>query len=57
MKGSRFSEKHIIGLLRAHEVGLKTAAVCRRHGFAEAILQDLTGSDNLLSSDFRSESA
>ena len=38
MKGSRFSEAQIIGLLREAEAGLKTAEVCRRHGIAEATL-------------------
>jgi putative transposase len=36
MKGSRFSQEQIIGILREAEGGLKTAEVCRRHGIAEA---------------------
>jgi putative transposase len=36
MKGSRFSEEQIIGILREAVAGLKTAEVCRRHGIAEA---------------------
>ncbi len=28
MKGSRFSEEQIIGVLREHEVGAKTEGVC-----------------------------
>ena len=36
MKGSRFSEEQIIGILREQEAGAKTAEVCRRHGIAEA---------------------
>jgi putative transposase len=38
MKGSRFSEERIIGILREAEAGLKSAEVCRRHGIAEATL-------------------
>ena len=38
MKGSRYSEEQIIGILREGEAGLKTAEVCRRHGIAEATL-------------------
>ena len=36
MKGSRFSEEQIIGILREHERGEKTAEVCRRHGISDA---------------------
>jgi putative transposase len=36
MKGRRFSEEQIIGILREAEAGLKSAEVCRRHGIAEA---------------------
>ena len=38
MKGSRFSEEQIIGLLREHEAGAKTEEVCRRHGISSATL-------------------
>jgi putative transposase len=38
MKGCRFSEEQIIGILREAEAGLKTAEVCRRHDTAEATL-------------------
>ena len=36
MKGSRFSEEQIIGMLREHEAGAKTPEVCRRHGISDA---------------------
>jgi len=36
MKGSRFSEEPIIGVLREHEAGAKTEEVCRRHGISSA---------------------
>ncbi len=36
MKGSRFSEEQIIGILREQEAGAKTADVCRKHGVSEA---------------------
>jgi putative transposase len=36
MKGSRFNEEQIIGVLREHEAGAKTEEVCRRHGISNA---------------------
>ena len=36
MKQSRFSEEQIIGILREHEAGAKTADVCRKHGISSA---------------------
>ena len=31
MKRSRFSEDQIIGILKAHEVGVSVADLCRKH--------------------------
>jgi len=36
MKGSRFNEEEIIGILREHEAGASTSEVCRRHGISDA---------------------
>ncbi len=36
MKRSRFSEEQIIGMLKQHEAGLKTADLCREHGISAA---------------------
>ena len=41
MKGSRFSEEQIIGVLREQEAGAKTQEVCRRHGISERDLLHL----------------
>ena len=35
MKGSRFTEEQIIGVLKEQEAGQKTAEVCRKHGISE----------------------
>lgn len=36
MKKSRFSEEQIIGVLKHHEAGVKTAELCREHGISAA---------------------
>jgi len=35
MKGKRFSEEQIIGVLKESEVGAATKELCRRHGISE----------------------
>ncbi len=36
MKRKRFSEEQIIAVLKEHELGAKTADLCRKHGISEA---------------------
>ena len=36
MKRKRFIEEQIIGVLKEHELGAKTADLCRKHGVSEA---------------------
>ena len=38
MKRKRFSEEQIIGVLREHDAGVKTADLARRHGVSEATI-------------------
>jgi putative transposase len=38
MKRARFREDQIIGVLKEHEAGAKTAALARKHGVWEATL-------------------
>jgi len=40
MKRSRLSEEQIIGILREHEAGAKTADLARQHGASEATLSN-----------------
>jgi putative transposase len=36
MKKSRYTEEQIIGILKQHEVGVKTSDLCREHGISDA---------------------
>ena len=36
MKKSRYTEEQIIGILKQHEAGVKTADLCREHGVSDA---------------------
>ena len=36
MKGSRFSEEQIIGILKEHQVSLSAADLCHKHGISGA---------------------
>jgi putative transposase len=36
MKRTRFTEEQIIGVLKEHETGVKTADLCRKHGISSA---------------------
>ena len=38
MKRKRYTEEQIIGILREHEAGAKTADLARKHGLSEATL-------------------
>ena len=38
MKGARFTEEQIIGVLKEHEAGAKTADLARKHGVSEATI-------------------
>ena len=35
MKRKRYTEEQIIGILKEHEAGMKTADLCRKHGISE----------------------
>lgn len=38
MKRARFTEEQIIGVLKEHEAGVKSADLARKHGVSEATL-------------------
>jgi putative transposase len=38
MKRARFTEEQIIGVLKEHEAGVRTADLARKHGVSEATL-------------------
>ena len=35
-RGRRYTEEQIIGILKEHDLGAKTADLCRKHGVSEA---------------------
>ena len=43
MKRKRFTEEQIIGVLKEHELGAKTADLCRKHGVREVVPEICTG--------------
>ena len=41
MRKSRFTEAHIIGMIKEQEAGLPTAELCRKHGLSPATFYKL----------------
>jgi hypothetical protein len=55
MKRSRFTEEQIIAVLKEHELGAKTADLCRKHGISEATLCGCRPRSKRLFADERSD--
>ncbi len=50
MRRSRFTQEQIVGVLKEHEAGAGTSALCRRHGIDEVRAVALSFDDHLVAS-------